>query len=63
MLAVQATCDSQLVTKCPPLPGEEYPRSEDVQLLALPEQETMPNPCEGVPRLHNRWCRRGRPVG
>ncbi len=63
VLAVQATCDSQLVTKCPSVPGEEYPRSEDVHLLALPEQETMPNPCEGVPRLHNRWCRRGRPIG
>ena len=31
-------------------------------LLPLPEQETMPNPCEGVPRLHNRWCRRGKPI-
>ncbi len=62
VLAVQAACDSQLVTKCPSVPGEEYPRSEDVQLLPLTEQETMPNPCEGVPRLHNRWCRRGKPI-
>jgi hypothetical protein len=27
-----------------------------VQMLPVPEQETMPNPCLGVP--HNPWCRK-----
>ena len=54
-LGAQATCDSQLLAECPPAPGEEYPRSSEVKLLALPEEPTMPDPCEGVP--HNAWCR------
>jgi len=60
VLGVQATCDSQLLAECPSVPGEEYPRGE-VKLLALPTEETMPNPCEGVPG--NRWCTDGRPIG
>jgi hypothetical protein len=54
VLAAQAACDSQLVAECPSAPGAEYPRSSAVKLLPLPEQPTMPNPCEGVP--YNRWC-------
>lgn len=57
VLAAQATCDSRLVTECPPVPGEEYPRTE-VKLLSLARMRerspTMPNPCEGVP--YNAWC-------
>jgi hypothetical protein len=53
-LAGQATCDSQLLAECPPVPGEEYPRSTKVKLLPLPTQPTMPNPCQGVP--YNAWC-------
>jgi hypothetical protein len=54
VLAAQAACDSQLLAECPPVPGEEYPRSTQVKLLPLPPQPTMPNPCEGVP--YNTWC-------
>ena len=53
-LGAQATCDSQLLAECPPVPGEESPRSTDVKPLPLPPQPTMPNPCEGVP--YNAWC-------
>jgi hypothetical protein len=61
VLGVQAACDSQLLlAECPSVPGEEYPRRE-VKLLALPKEETMPNPCEGVPG--NRWCTDGCPIG
>jgi hypothetical protein len=54
VLSAQATCDSQLVAPCPSVPGEEYPRSSDVTMMALPPQRTMPNPCAGVPT--NAWC-------
>lgn len=57
VLAAQATCDSQLLLECPSVPGEEYPRfPSEVKMLPVPEQETMPNPCLGVP--HNPWCKR-----
>ena len=36
VLSAQATCDSQLVAPCPPVPGEDYPRSSEVKLMALP---------------------------
>jgi hypothetical protein len=59
VLAAQATCDSRLVTECPSVPGEEYPRTE-VKLLPVARMQerspTMPNPCEGVP--YNPWCPR-----
>jgi hypothetical protein len=54
VLGVQATCDSQLVAQCPEVPGEDYPRSSEVKLMALPAQPSMPNPCAGVPA--NPWC-------
>ncbi len=54
VLAVQAACDSQLVAECPSGPGAEYPRTTDVKLLPMPEEPTMPNACEGVPK--NPWC-------
>lgn len=57
VLSAQATCDSQLVAPCPPVPGEEYPRSSEVKLMPLPAQRTMPNPCAGVPT--NAWCTGG----
>jgi hypothetical protein len=46
-----------LVTECPVVPGEEYPRGEVKLLPAARMQEespTMANPCEGVP--YDRWC-------
>ncbi len=57
VLSAQATCDSQLVAPCPPAPGEEYPRSSNVNLLPLPPQKTMRDPCAGVPE--NPWCTAG----
>jgi hypothetical protein len=55
VLAGQAACDSQLLAECPSAPGEEYPRfANEVKTLPLPEEATMPNPCEGVP--YNPWC-------
>jgi hypothetical protein len=54
VLAAQAACDSQLLAECPPAPGEEYPRSSEVKLLALSPQPSMPDPCASVP--HNPWC-------
>ena len=56
VLAAQAACDSQLLAECPPAPGEEYPRSNEVKLMALPQEPSMANPCEGVPS--NPWCSR-----
>jgi hypothetical protein len=60
-LGTQATCDSRLVTECPSVPGEEYPRTE-VKLLSVQrmneQSPTMANPCEGAPR--NPWCPRNR---
>jgi hypothetical protein len=56
VLTFEAACDSQLLVECPSAPGEEYPRSSEVKLMPLPEEPTMPNPCEGVPR--NPWCPR-----
>jgi hypothetical protein len=54
VLAAQATCDSGLVAACPEAQVNKYPR-EEAKLKPLPEQPSMPNPCEGVP--HNAWCR------
>jgi hypothetical protein len=54
VLSAQATCDSQLVAPCPPVPGEDYPRSSEVKLMGLPQERSMPNPCIGVPA--NPWC-------
>jgi hypothetical protein len=56
-LGTQVACDSQffesLVT-CPTGPGFEYPRLTAVAMPPLPQQKTMAEPCEGVPR--NPWC-------
>ncbi len=56
-LGAEAPCDSQLVTECPGVPGEEYPRTE-VKLLSVARMQeqspTIPNPCEGVP--YDKWC-------
>jgi len=54
VLSAQATCDSQLLAPCPPAPGENYPRSTNVKMMALPQEKSMPNPCAGVPA--NPWC-------
>ncbi len=54
VLGAEATCDSQLLSECPELPGSKYPRSSEVKLMPLPAQRTMPDPCAGVPA--NPWC-------
>ena len=54
VLSAQAVCDSQLLAKCPEVPGEDYPRSSNVKMMPLPQQPTMPNPCANVPA--NPWC-------
>jgi hypothetical protein len=53
-LGAQATCDSQLVSPCPEIPGANYPRSSEVKMMPLPQEPSMPNPCRGVPT--NAWC-------
>jgi hypothetical protein len=53
-LAAEATCDSQLLAECPGAPGVSYPR-EETKMQPLPQEPTMPNPCEGAPP--NPWCR------
>ena len=55
VLGAQATCDSQLLAPCPPVPGENYPRSSEVKLMPLRQEPSMPNACAGVPA--NPWCR------
>lgn len=65
VLAAEAACDSQLLAKCPDIPGgENYPRGE-VEMAPLPQEPGMSNPCEGVPANLNgdKWCRGGKPVG
>jgi hypothetical protein len=56
-LGAQVACDSQFfasVAECPTVTGLNYPRLTKVELMPLPQQRTMSNPCEGVPR--NPWC-------
>jgi hypothetical protein len=64
-LGQQATCDSQLLAECPNAPGSNYPRSSEVEIAPLPQEESMANPCEGVPSnlRADKWCRRGKAVG
>src|SRR2546423_7362790 len=55
-LGAQVACDSEFFAFIPECPaGATYPRRTKVELLALPEERTMSDPCEGVPR--NLWCR------
>jgi hypothetical protein len=58
VLGAEAVCDSQLLATCPPPASvaANYPRSSEVKLVPLPKEESMPEPCEGVPA--NSWCRK-----
>jgi hypothetical protein len=47
-------CASQFLGSCPQTPITRYPQRTTVQLMPLPPQPSMPNPCLGVPR--NLWC-------
>ncbi|TMK27059.1 MAG: hypothetical protein E6G62_00900 [Actinobacteria bacterium] len=56
-LGAQVACDSQFfasIAECPTGAGANYPRRTKVELIPLPEQRTMEDPCVGVPR--NGWC-------
>jgi hypothetical protein len=53
-LGAQVSCDSGFFAECPSSVVAKYPKKTKVELLALPSQKTMPNPCLGVPR--NSWC-------
>jgi hypothetical protein len=53
-LGAQVACDTQLLFECPPLTVANYPRRTKVELLPVPPEPTMENPCLGVPR--NAWC-------
>ena len=62
-LGSQVTCNSQFFAptlECPTGTGANYPRLTKVELKPLPEQKTMANPCEGVPR--NSWCPNNKPA-
>jgi hypothetical protein len=53
ILSLEVACDSEFLGPCPSTPVTNYPRQTVVQLMALPPQPSMPNPCLGVPR--NPW--------
>ena len=55
-LTVEALCATELLFSCPsvPLPIVDYPKTTGVVLHMPPAQETMPDPCAGVPV--NPWC-------
>jgi hypothetical protein len=54
ILTLQVACDSEFLGNCPETPVSNYPRRTGVQMMALPPQPSMPDPCLGVPR--NPWC-------
>jgi len=56
ILSLQLVCNSQELGPCPSIidPIAKYPRTTVVQLMPLPQQPSMPDPCVGVPR--NPWC-------
>jgi hypothetical protein len=53
-LTAQVICATEAFGPCPPKPGMSYPRATQVQMLPLPRQRSMPDPCDDVPG--NRWC-------
>ncbi len=54
ILGLGLLCNTQLIVKCPTTPLTNYPRTTVVQMMPLPSQPSMPDPCQGVPR--NPWC-------
>ena len=54
-LLAEAGCDSRaLLGPCTPVPGINYPQPGEVRIHKLPREQSMPNPCRGVPS--NPWC-------
>jgi hypothetical protein len=55
VLTGELLCATSLLAKCPEnLPQATYPTTTKVVLHMPPAQETMPDPCAGVPT--NPWC-------
>jgi hypothetical protein len=54
ILSLEVACNSQFFGPCPITPFTNYPRQTAVQMMALPPQPSMPNPCLDVPG--NPWC-------
>ncbi|HEY2167786.1 MAG TPA: hypothetical protein VGH01_11510 [Jatrophihabitantaceae bacterium] len=54
VLATQVLCATQALITCPSNVVANYPRRTTVVMHPLPNQNTMPNPCAGVPQ--NPWC-------
>ena len=54
ILSLGVACDSQFLGPCPSTEVTNYPRQTGIQMMALPPQPSMPNPCLGVPG--NPWC-------
>jgi hypothetical protein len=50
----QIVCASSLLIDCPSSPAANYAKPTNIQLKMPPAQQTMPNPCAGVPA--NPWC-------
>ena len=60
-LVAEALCATQLLFPCPSNPAANYPRPTKVQLMPIPHEPTMANPCVHVPA--NPWCPNGAPLG
>jgi len=55
ILSLQLVCNTQIFGPCPDSTSyANYPQRTGVQMLPLPPQSSMPNPCLGVPQ--NPWC-------
>jgi hypothetical protein len=60
LLLAEVGCATQAFFTCPALPLANYPRATQVVMPPMPAQQTMPNPCAGVPA--NPWCVGGVPA-
>ena len=54
ILGLGAICNTEVFGNCPTTRFTNYPRPTAVQMMALPPQPSMPDPCLGVPA--NPWC-------
>ncbi|WP_293058893.1 hypothetical protein [Mycobacterium sp.] len=54
VLGLGLLCASEEFGPCPTTPITKYPEQTVVQMMPLPAQPTLPDPCLGVPR--NPWC-------
>jgi hypothetical protein len=54
ILSLQVACDSGFLGNCPSTAVTNYPRRTAVQMMAVPPQPSMPDPCLDVPQ--NPWC-------